>query len=213
MGWSSNLDSSSAIAYALAVARVVVFLAVMVALAASSASGAGQPRRVLFIGDSLTVGTGASDYPHDFAWMTAEALGRRETVDRLIVAKGGVTTAYWAARPGAIPGNVNLAVVELGTNDAHSVPAPAQFDTTYRKLLDEIRAKSPRVKFVCLSVWRPDNPPAAASYDATIRADCPGRYVNIDRFAHAPNLSSVDGFHPDNAGHSLIAQAILNALK
>lgn len=200
---------------------VALTVAVVMAGAASSARvasaktmlAAGTSLRVLYIGDSLTNGTAARPNTVSFPYLvTAGLLRHGDTVTAFNVSKGGVKTSYWTARPGAIPKDVNVAVVELGTNDAHSVPAPPQFDTDYRALLAAVRSKSPNAKMVCLSVWRPDDPPAAVSYDATIKADCPGRYLNIDRFAHAPNLSSIDGFHPNNAGHRLIADAILNVL-
>lgn len=193
--------------------RRLILLAITLAgcLAVPALSATAKPVRVLYIGDSLSHGAAATDYPHSFPWLVTAGLERRgQMVTQLIVAKGGVRTAYWQAA--AIPKNINVAIVELGTNDAHEVPAPEQFSIDYQHLITMIRAKSPHAKIVCLSVWRPDNPPAAISYDETIKADCPGRYVDINRFAQAPNLSSKDGFHPNNAGHASIATAVLRAL-
>jgi hypothetical protein len=188
--------------------------ALVAALALAHAAAAATPLRVLYIGDSLSYG------PPAFPRLVTAGLDRRGyAVHESLDAKPGVTASYWP--DSAIPRNVNVAVVELGTNDA-PFTALSQFDAAYKHLIATIQAKSPHATFVCVGVWRPKTPAVdagvltgyanAAAFDADIKGRCPGSYVDVERFAHPPNLSG-DQFHPGWRGHALIAAAVLRALR
>lgn len=187
---------------------------------------AARPLRILFVGDSLTVGDYASRRSHAFPALVAAALRRRGNVDASVRAKVGVKASYWAAR--ALPA-ADLIVLELGTNDfSQELTPPATFDRDYRRLVANARATSPRATLLCLSIWR--SPRHAyryrgetlATYNHIVAADCrDGAYVAIsslfDRRANrTPGATTLpgtpDGFHPNDRGHRAIAAAILDAL-
>jgi lysophospholipase L1-like esterase len=120
-----------------------------------------------------------------------------------------------------IPDDLGLAVVELGTNDAGDDVSPEIFAKQYSLILDRIRTTSPNSYLVCLSPWQP-----AAAYTTIIVSACTTRprasYVDISRFFDAPGMRGPagqttpfgisDDFHPNDAGHRAIADAVLQAL-
>ena len=113
-----------------------------------------------------------------------------------------------------MPRQLHAAVVELGTNDVRLGTSATRFTDEYRTLTRRIRATSPNVRILCLSVW-----PRAGwerlddAFNRQIRAACPGTYVDITRFRDVPHIRSSDGFHPNDAGYRLIAQAVVARLK
>jgi lysophospholipase L1-like esterase len=168
---------------------------------------------IAFFGDSVSVGFGASDRRHGYVARVSRRLrirGRR--VVQTVYAKGGVPVAHWEHAP--IPQQLNAAVLELGTNDVRLGTSPAQFAQEYRRLTSRIRAANPKVRVLCLSVWphsevaRPDG-----VINAQIRAVCPGTYVDITGLHDRPHIRSSDGFHPNDVGYRLIAQAVESKLK
>lgn len=201
---------------------VAVTLATVTASASSSATNVfvwthGHPLRVLFVGDSLTVGVRSSAPDLDFTSLITARLAQNGAVTTKTLAKGGVGITYW--KPSQLAASDDLVVIELGTNDdgaagaAHPKPY-SNFAPAYVKLLNAIRAKSPHAKIVCLNIWRPDSAAAMAAYAPAIRSVCTGGvFVNLARQALNPaNVSPVDNFHPNDAGHAAIAGAILAKL-
>jgi lysophospholipase L1-like esterase len=201
------------------------FLVVVVAMAAFTGSALAPdasvrwptqgPLRVLFVGDSITVGDFTNDPRNQFASQVAGYLQARGPVVATKDAEGGVRVGYWSARQ--MPSRQQLAIVELGTNDLFASPAPstdvlASFDSQYRALVAHITAASAGVRLVCLSVWHPVGHTAdTLPYDVRIRRDCRGAYVNISDLGTTANLAA-DGFHPNDAAHRDIALRIEAAL-
>jgi acyl-CoA thioesterase-1 len=186
------------------------------------------PLRILFVGDSLTVGDYATRGDHAFPALVSAALRRRGIVTELLRAKVGVKASYWATRP--LP-TADLVVLELGTNDfSKNLTPPRTFDRDYQRLVAHLRATSPRAILLCLSIWRSArhayryHDEHIATYNSTIANDChDGAYVPIsqlfDRRANRTPAARTalpgapDGFHPNNRGHHAIAAAILAALR
>ena len=188
-----------------------------VAHAASSSPVAAKRRAtaygIAFFGDSVSVGFGASDRRRGFvarvsSWLRAHGNRVTETVH----ARGGVPVAYWAYGP--IPTHLDAAVVELGTNDVRLGTSAARFAYLYRTLTSRIRAANPKAHLLCLSVWaRTGGSYLDGVINAQIRAVCPGTYVDITTLRDLPHIRSSDGFHPNDVGYRLIAQAVESKLK
>lgn len=169
---------------------------------------------IAFFGDSVSVGAGASKRTSGYVALVSRWLRTRgKRVVQTVHAKGGVPVGYWVNA--AIPRRLDAAVVELGTNDVRLGTSSWQFAHEYRTLTSRIRAASPKVKLLCVSVWphRGSPSPLDAAVNARIRATCPGTYVDITRFRDRPRIRSSDGFHPNDAGYRLIALAIRSKLK
>src|SRR5690348_14522229 len=179
--------------------------------------------QLIFVGDSLTEGAFALDVAHSYAVLTASVLH----VSYAVQSQYGVTAVYTAgemqANSGlAVPADAQVVVIELGTNDVFaSGETLAQFRTAYDYILTRVHHDAPQAKFVCLGTWR--TPAQGGSYDAVIESDCAslvgGAYVALGNLYlnssyHGPAgrvtfLGTGDNFHPNNAGHQAISEALL----
>jgi acyl-CoA thioesterase-1 len=168
---------------------------------------------IAFFGDSVSVGYGASRRGHGYvsrvsSWLRTH--GKRVVTTNN--AKGGVPVAYWMYSP--VPKPLDAAVVELGTNDIRLGTTSSQFARAYRTLTSRIRAANPKAQLLCLSVWsRRGSASLEGVINTSIRAVCPGTYVDITGLRDRPYIRSSDGFHPNDAGYRLIAEAVVSKLR
>lgn len=179
-----------------------------------------RPFRILVVGDSIAHGYWASDPNAAFPAVLAREIAKRTRDTLQVIATPGVKASYYAQT--SFPA-ADLVVVELGTNDTNgysNTETPiAQFDRTYRTLIRHVRSASPHAALICLNVWRSPtytaagNPPVS-EYDHTIANDCAGGLpLDIGSLYVQGGLrSSRDDFHPNDAGHTAIAQEIEAAL-
>ncbi|WP_307387579.1 SGNH/GDSL hydrolase family protein [Microbacterium testaceum] len=172
---------------------------------------------MLVTGDSLAAGFFASTEAQGFSSLVTGALGR---VTPTTVSRAHQTLSTVAGVT-EVPPDLDLAVIELGTNDV-GIPTPlADFEAQYGDLLGRIRTSSPDAALVCLGTWTHDG----AAYDEVIARSCAanaGRYVSLaGLFAvaelHGPAgrdtfVGTGDEFHPNDAGHRAIADAVLAVL-
>jgi lysophospholipase L1-like esterase len=218
-------------------ARWLIFVVVIVAgLAAHFLSPAPHHLRVLFVGDFLTAGAGASDRAHAFPALVAGDLDAQ--VFRLSAARApdALRLSEQTGRPPA----VDFIVVELGSRDwsgdrAGQPPAPtlpADFRTAYIALVQRLLAASPGAGLICLSAWTPPATRNAAGYPATVYdddiaeacgftghrtssghytwyADVTGVFRPSWRVGGAPAPGSEDALRPSDAGHRAIAANVL----
>lgn len=173
--------------------------------------------RMLVAGDSLAAGFFASEKDRGFTSLVADAVGRVE----MTTAAQAHQTLTTVAAITDVPDDLDLAVVELGTNDV-GLPTPLpDFEQQYTGLLERIRASSPSAALVCLGTWTSDG----AAFDEVIARTCAARggvYVGLaDAFStasyHGPAgrdtfAGAGDEFHPNDVGHRAIADGVLKAL-
>jgi acyl-CoA thioesterase-1 len=186
---------------------------------------AGRPLRVLFVGDSLTLGKYAVRQGDAYPALVTVALRTGGRVTESVRARTGVTASYWASRP--LPA-ADLVVIELGTNDfsAH-LTAPA-FKRDYTRLVANVRAGSPRAQLLCLSLWRSSHygyeGESLLTYNKIVADGCQGgAFVWISALydgkgarqpaGMATFLGRSDSFHPTDIGHRGIANAIEQTLR
>lgn len=191
--------------------------------------GPWLPPYELAVGDSLTVGlfttSQSTTYPLD---VEAEMQTHQSPGE---VAHGYWTTAdVLAALPSALPTLASvyqLQVVELGTNDWHTIANLATFEANYRAILQQTAGR--RQRLVCLSTWRDPaqvnaSGETAGQYDAAIQqmcSDAGGVFVSLASIYQQPDshcpvgvaswAGTCDGWHPGDIGASRIAQAIVSA--
>jgi len=182
-------------------------------------SGAVQ---AMFVGDSLTGGYFASDDSKRFRDLVTEAWRKGGDVETREAAIAHADTTKVDSITD-VPAGLNVAVVELGTNDVDKTSV-ADFSSHYGDLLDKVRDASPDTAIVCAGVWQP--PALAESYDDVIARECAkreGRFVPLAGIfdesdmrgpAGRPNArGTTDDFHPNDAGHRAIADALLAAVR
>ena len=185
-----------------------------------------QPR-VLFYGDSITQGTGATHSRNTYVWVTCEELG----CDPINLGFGG---SAWGDQPVAdyvtSRNDWNALVVAYGTNTyrrAHE--NPEQFAQTYNTFLTTIRAEHPDVPILCITpLWRiqdTTNEKNEGGYTHQQYRDAATRVVMSRQSSDAnlhllegkelvpENLFTADQVHPNNEGAAQMAEAIANALR
>jgi acyl-CoA thioesterase-1 len=186
---------------------------------------ADRPMRVLYAGDSLTYGLFSSVPELAFRpLVTAE------------LAKGGEIEESRGERSGAgagavgnlvtVPDQLDLAIVELGTNDTGGRTEIGLFEQQYNTLMAKIMDPSPNSGLVCVGTWGQPGPGTGTdAYDDVIEKVCTtfgGIYVDAsDTFTNTENRGPAglatwggesDTFHPNDAGHRALADLVLGAI-
>ncbi|UUX60418.1 SGNH/GDSL hydrolase family protein [Glutamicibacter halophytocola] len=187
-------------------------------------SGANNFDRVLFAGDSISVGRDARLLPESFRAITSRRLKANGTQSITTVAKSGAKLNY-IAHSKTMPADLDLAIIELGTNDAGGNTPIESFRKEYQNYLKRIRTHSPSVGFVCLGVWYRPEAKIAQDLDAVIKETCgqnSGIFIPLsDLYVHTQNRGprgtktwkgKSDLFHPNTQGHLAIAKKIIKEL-
>lgn len=144
--------------------------------------------RVLFAGDSITVGRDAQELPKSFRELVEQKLSSGGTNSITTIAKSGAKLKYVAERK-ELPSKVDLAIVELGTNDIRGRTPAQVFKREYQAYLKKIKASSPKVKLVCLGVWHDSKSKNTQALDRIIRESClqnGGTYIQISDIFDQP---------------------------
>ena len=204
------------------------------ALAAAPALARGGAVRVVALGDSLALATGASRADGGFMFPAYRALLRDRpgsTLDN--VAIGGSTVAdvlrLQVGRVGPIA--PDIAVVCVGGNDVVRRTSQVAFARTYAALLVALHRAAPRVRIVCCGVpdvalspifadERAAIAALSAADDAAVRraANVAGaRFVDFYAVTRAQRRDegrffSRDRFHPSDAGYALLSTELLPVL-
>lgn len=185
-----------------------------------SGSPAGRPpEAVLLSGDSITEGWHATTEELSFRGLVEEWLTEGGT--------GSVTGTFHAgftvqevADGFEVPRGVDLAVVELGTNDIGRNNPVGNFGIQYATYLDDLEEASPGVQLVCLGVWYPASD-QTTGFDDAIERECTSRGGVFQPLSglfgetglRGPEgnptwLGISDAFHPNDAGHERIAELV-----
>lgn len=187
--------------------------------------------RVLILGDSITWGSVASQPNFAYPYLTLQGLRSQNAANGsypLVNGIPGVNTAgtITLLQQMQLAPVADLVIVELGTNDWGQNNPPATFQAQYVALLQLLVKSSTSATLIGLTLWQ--NPTGAnglgqpaSVYDqivmdavmnksgAAARAtvDLGSLYVNPTY--HSP---TIDAYHPNNAGHQAIADAVLSAI-
>jgi acyl-CoA thioesterase I len=189
--------------------------ALFVALAASCASAAETPVRIVVLGDSLAAGLGlpaAEAFPVKLA-RALKAKGRAVDIADAAVsgdtASGGLARLDWS-----VPEGTDGVILELGANDMLRGLDPG----VTRKALDEIvrRLAEKHIAVLLAGMRAAPNlgPDYVRSFEA-IYPDLAARYgllfypFFLDGVAADPALNQQDGLHPTATGVDVIVGKIL----
>ncbi|HEU4849263.1 MAG TPA: SGNH/GDSL hydrolase family protein [Terrimesophilobacter sp.] len=182
---------------------------------------------VLVAGDSLAGGYFASTKAAGFRGILVDTLEKGGPVE---LHRYGFPHGRLADIDDTLPpSGLDLAVVEIGTNDFGKTPR-AEFRRGYKAYLARIEKTSSDVKLICLGLWQTSgaksNGTAPDDYDNIIETVCEadgGTFIPLQPIFDAKDtrgpagvtteVGTSDAFHPNDHGHALIAAAIVDALR
>lgn len=211
--------------FALVGAGVVVVLAVALAFIVPALT-ARPFERVFIGGDSLAGGYFASTVDKGFRERVFAALDNGPHFEPL--SYGFPHGRLSEIVREKLPKDLDLAIIEIGTNDFGRTPL-RKFRETYDGFLAALKGTSPHVRLLCLGVWQ--NPSAVVDgltpgdYDREIQGSCEnagGQFMQLkDIYIWDGSRGPVgvqtetgvsDGFHPNDLGHERIFNAIMKKL-
>ncbi|MGH7918995.1 MAG: GDSL-type esterase/lipase family protein, partial [Candidatus Dormibacteraceae bacterium] len=188
----------------------------------------GGPIRMSVIGASVTRGWYVTSLKQSYPAAAARLIAKQHhhNVDWTVTALPGATVdrvLKWT-----FPTSQDLIVVHVVSNDfAHGTPL-STYRIDFMELLQKLRTGSPKAGLVCLGDWGSVGAAnrwgqASYSFDQIVQRSChafSGTYVPINQiFAMTGTRGPIghrslvglarDGFHPNNHGDALIAQAVV----
>ncbi|WP_160141473.1 SGNH/GDSL hydrolase family protein [Arthrobacter sp. SLBN-83] len=179
-----------------------------------------SPLKIWFTGDSLTKGLYASAEANGFARVATSYLSRTREVTASYTSEAGANLAKVASNY-PIPSGMDVAVVELGTNDAGKGTKVADFEPAYADYLAKIKQASPEATVICLGIWGSTYNNEIALFNTAIEKQCSaagGRFIPVSGIYQTNGMRSLrgdatwagvaDDFHPSDTGHAAIANAV-----
>jgi lysophospholipase L1-like esterase len=199
----------------------------------------GRAVRIAALGDSLALGTGASAPRNGFvfrAYLRVLACRPGSRIDSYAIGGSSAADVLRLQVPRLAEARADAVVICVGGNDVVRRTAPAQFATTYARLLARVRALQPHAAIVCCGVpdvglsplFTGDDRDAvtrlAREDDAAVRAAARrngAAFADVYAATHratgdANRFMSEDRFHPSDAGYAaltdVLAPVLLRAL-
>lgn len=190
-----------------------------------------RPLSVFYAGDSLSYGLYSSTEANGYRFLLNDELRKHGEIVEHRATKADEKALFKIGNVQNIPeSGVDIAILELGTNDlgtneVGSRTEPDLFHKQYQDLVRNVQ-RSAGVQIICVGVWGGSGQTISDPYDFEIQKVCQehgGQYVDLtaafelkDTFGPkgAPSwLGISDGFHPNDKGHRLIADLILERIK
>jgi lysophospholipase L1-like esterase len=182
---------------------------------AAPADAAYRGKPYVALGDSISAGRYATTPDRVFPALIAQQLGMSLT----LAAKSGAKAAWALPQLASIDQmHPALVTIELGTNDVGFNTPLADFSSQYEAIVAALSVPGTRV--ICIGSWLP-----SAVMDGVIADSCQrhgGTFVSLAGFYGDNSLHAADGqavylgradwFHPGDAGHAAIAQAVMASL-
>jgi acyl-CoA thioesterase-1 len=176
---------------------------------------AGQPLKILALGDSLTAGFGLPP-GQGFAPQLERAL-EQSGVEAVVIDAGvsGDTTAGGLARiDWALADAPDLVILELGANDMLRGLDPAETRANLDAMLAKLRAAGARVLLAGMRAAPNLGPDYGGAFERTYaelaeRYEVPLYPFFLEGVATDPKLNLADGMHPNAAGVAEIVRRIL----
>jgi lysophospholipase L1-like esterase len=199
------------------------------------ACAADEPKVIAFVGDSITVGVGASNPARRYSTLAVEMLNKEagKTLYKelnLAVSGSSMTTHPWPRENTSgypfiidkvVEAKPDIVVINHGVNDNGGGMSLAQYAWCYRNLVREIKAKLPKAKIICMTItpmraenktnseWT--NQANAVIQEIAALENTMAAHANLEirnRMEFFP-----DGTHPNDQGYQAIAEALVKAIK
>lgn len=175
-------------------------------------------KTILFFGDSLTAGYGLDDSATEaFPGLIQKKITDAKLPYRVInsglsgeTTAGGLRRIDWILRT-----PVDIFILELGGNDGLRGLPPAVAAKNLQGIIDKVRAKNPSARIVIAGMTMPTSmgetyvrefsaifPELAKTNNATLIP------FLLEGVGGRPDLNLPDGFHPNVAGHKIVADIV-----
>jgi acyl-CoA thioesterase I len=184
-------------------------------LAPGHGAAAGQPVKIVALGDSLTAGLGLPEqaaFPARLA-RALKAKGIAATIANAGVsgdtASGGLERLDWS-----VPAGTDAVILELGANDMLRGINPSVTKAALAAILRKLQARHIPVLLAGMKALRNMGEDYARAFDAIYPALASTHRVVFYPFflagvATDPRFNQVDGMHPNPAGVDVIVSRIL----
>ncbi len=191
---------------------------------------AGEPYRVLIVGDSSVAGIGATDIEEGLAMQMAERLSERLNRPIALRISGNSSATSEDLRDHVVPNlprdGYDLVFVVIGMNDAKNMHTTKRFVSGFGGMIYALKARFPSA---VIAHW-PISPmtifpvlPQPLKFVLTLRSDvldalaaCLSAGRGIERFERRMTFPqsgfAADGFHVNAFGYALWAEEAVNAL-
>ena len=173
----------------------------------------GDPKTILFFGDSLTAGYGLS--PEEaFPALVEKSLNKKGMATKVVNAglsgetsAGGLSRIDWVLRQ-----PIDIFILELGANDGLRGLPLDQTRTNLQGIIDKVKAKYPKAKIVVTGMMVPPN--LGTKYTDEFKRIFPDLAKKnnaalipflLQDVAGIEKLNLPDGIHPNPDGHKIVA--------
>jgi acyl-CoA thioesterase I len=189
--------------------------------ASTSPLNAGEMKRILVLGDSLSGGFGlkpSEAYPALLA-NKLRAAGLNFQVTNASQT-GGTTDGGLERLPGHLKRKIDIFILELGINDAFRGVPVDQIQNTLQQIIDKVKARNPDVRVVIAGMQLPnyaddDYVSAFGKMFTELAAKNRATLVPylLDGVAGDPSLNLPDGIHPNAGGQKILAENVWRVLE
>ena len=189
--------------------------------ASTSPIDAGDMKRILVLGDSLSDGFGlkrSEAYPALLA-DKLRAAGLNFQVTNASQT-GGTTDGGLERLPAHLKRKIDIFILELGINDAFRGVPVDQIQNNLQGIIDKVKARNPNVRVVIAGMQLPnygadDYVSAFGKLFAELAAKNGAALVPylLDGVAGDPSLNLPDGLHPNAAGQKILAENVWGVLE
>ena len=199
-------------------------------------SAAEKPTKtILFVGDSITVGVGASKPELRYSSLAVKLLNQEAGMElykevNIAVSGSSMNTHPWPRKNSsgypymiakAVKAKPDIVVINHGVNDNGGGTSLAQYAWCYRNFVREIKAKLPKATIVCMTITpmrakNRNNAEWANQANAIIQeiAALENTLVAHSNLAIRNRMEFFpDGTHPNDNGYQAMAEALVKAIK
>jgi acyl-CoA thioesterase-1 len=189
--------------------------------ASTSPIDAGEMKRILVLGDSLSDGFGlkrGEAYPALLA-DKLRAAGLNFQVTNASQT-GGTTDGGLERLPAHLKRKIDIFILELGINDAFRGVPVDQIQNNLQEIIDKVKARNPNVRVVIAGMQLPnyatdDYVSAFGKIFAELAAKNGAALVPylLEGVAGDPSLNLPDSIHPNAAGQRVLAENVWRVLE
>lgn len=201
-------------------------------LAAAALFLGGAEKKILFVGDSISCGVGASPRSMRFSTVAVKLLSDAKTryVEKNVAISGSTMCdqAWPVPRSSGYPHRLkdvfrekpDILVMQHGVNDNGVRCSLPEYVWSYREFIRAVKKALPKTKIVCMTItpaWRsPANElylamASTAVQEIAARENCV--IVQINQALDGKREHFPDRLHPNNDGHRIMAETLTDAIR